>query len=43
MRMILIVLQAAFLSAMAVIGAAGVDGPACPLPAPEAPHCEVAR
>jgi hypothetical protein len=43
MRMTLIVIQVVFLSTMAVIGAAGTDTPACPLPAPTAQHCEVAR
>lgn len=42
MRMTLILLQAGFLSAMALIGAAGVEKTACPLPAPTAQHCEVA-
>ncbi|MFU8834215.1 hypothetical protein [Roseovarius autotrophicus] len=43
MRTTLILIQAGFLSAMAVIGAAAVDKPACPLPAPTAQHCDTAK
>jgi hypothetical protein len=43
MRTILILMQAGFLSAMAVIGAASGEKPACQLPAPTAQHCEVTR
>ncbi len=43
MRTILILIQAGFLSTMAVIGAADVDKPTCPLPAATAQHCDVAE
>tara|TARA_Y100001933_G_scaffold221676_1_gene231684 strand:+ start:689 stop:934 length:246 start_codon:yes stop_codon:yes gene_type:complete len=43
MRTSLILIQAGFLIAMAVIGAADVEQASCPLPAPVAQHCEVPR
>lgn len=43
MRTLLILIQAGFLSAMAVIGAASGDKPDCQLPAPAAQHCEVTQ
>jgi hypothetical protein len=43
MRIALILIQAGFLSAMAVIGAASGDRPACPLPAATAQHCDLTK
>jgi len=41
MRTALILIQAGFLGAMAVLGAASADRRACPLPAPTAQHCAI--